>query len=308
MKLFASTGRVVAALLLFALLSTQAYAQATRTWVSGVGDDANPCSRTAPCKTFAGAISKTAASGVISVLDPGGFGAVTITKSITIETDGALAGVLSAGTNGVIVNAGVNDNVVLRGLSIDGGGSGLNGVRFLAGKSLTVERCVINGVTQKGISFEPSGTSALTVSNTQIHNAANAANGGAISIAPTATGSANVLIEDSTLTRSLFGVKTGLPSKTTIRSSMIGNNDNFGIQATGNGAIVFVDNVVMANNIGVGVAATTSGSVTLSRSAIFANGTGLATLSGGQIISTGDNRIAGNTAPGVAPTGSSPLQ
>src|SRR5213083_3662422 len=85
-------------------------AQATRTWVSGVGDDANPCSRTAPCKTFAGAISKTAASGEINCLDPGGFGAVTITKAITIACEGVTAGVLAAGTNGIIVNAGANDN------------------------------------------------------------------------------------------------------------------------------------------------------------------------------------------------------
>src|SRR6266487_6492393 len=88
-------------------------AQATRTWVSGVGDDANPCSRTAPCKTFAGAISKTAASGEINVLDPGGFGAVTITKSITIRSDHIEAGVLVSGTNGIIVNAGANDTIVL---------------------------------------------------------------------------------------------------------------------------------------------------------------------------------------------------
>src|ERR1700742_1182796 len=88
-----------------------AHAQATRTWVSGVGDDANPCSRTAPCKTFAGAISKTAASGEINVLDPGGFGGVTITKSITIRADHVEAGVLVSGTNGIIINAGANDRV-----------------------------------------------------------------------------------------------------------------------------------------------------------------------------------------------------
>src|SRR3954469_21062669 len=81
--------------------SSGAFAQATRTWVSGVGDDVNPCSRTAPCKTFAGAISKTANNGEISVLDPGGFGAVTITKSITLNGTGTLAGILAAGTNGV---------------------------------------------------------------------------------------------------------------------------------------------------------------------------------------------------------------
>src|SRR3981189_3235913 len=80
-----------------------AQAQATRTWVSGVGDDVNPCSRTAPCKTFAGAISKTATGGEINCIDPGGFGAVTITKSISIICTGVQAGVLVSGTNGIIV-------------------------------------------------------------------------------------------------------------------------------------------------------------------------------------------------------------
>src|SRR5215212_8079119 len=96
--------RLVLGLSLTVGFSTGAFAQATRTWVSGVGDDANPCSRTAPCKTFAGAISKTANNGEISVLDPGGFGTVTITKSVTINGTGTLAGILSAGTNGINVN------------------------------------------------------------------------------------------------------------------------------------------------------------------------------------------------------------
>jgi hypothetical protein len=98
-------------------------AQATRTWVSGVGDDAQPCSRTAPCKTFAGAISKTAPGGEINVLDPGGFGAVTITKSIKIRADHVEAGVLVSGTNGIVVNAGANDIVVLEGLDIEVSGA-----------------------------------------------------------------------------------------------------------------------------------------------------------------------------------------
>src|SRR5436190_21261065 len=88
----------------FTLVTVSAYAQASRTWVSGVGDDVNPCSRTAPCKTFAGAISKTATNGIIDVLDPGGFGAVTITKPMTIEGNGTLASILVSGVNGVIVN------------------------------------------------------------------------------------------------------------------------------------------------------------------------------------------------------------
>src|SRR5213080_3362095 len=124
-----------------------AQAQATRTWVSGVGDDANPCSRTAPCKTFAGAISKTAACGEISVLDPGGFGAVTITKSITINGDGTLAGILASLVNGVIVNAGASDTIILRSISINGACNGLDAIRFLAGKHLHVENCTIYGFT-----------------------------------------------------------------------------------------------------------------------------------------------------------------
>src|SRR3954463_10475064 len=129
-----------------------AQAQATRTWVSGVGNDANPCSRTAPCKTFAGAISKTFIGGEIDALDPGGYGAVTISKSITIDGGYTLASILASGTTGVNVNVAVNANdperrVVLRRLSINGTGSsgavgqrtGLKGVSFLQGLSLMVE-------------------------------------------------------------------------------------------------------------------------------------------------------------------------
>src|SRR5713101_4040280 len=112
------TRRVLGIFVLIAGISLGANAQASRTWVSGVGDDVNPCSRTAPCKTFAGAISKTAAGGEIDVLDPGGFGAVTITKSITIRSDHIEAGVLVSGTNGIVVQAGPNDRVQLEGLDI----------------------------------------------------------------------------------------------------------------------------------------------------------------------------------------------
>src|ERR1700684_214008 len=94
---------ILGALFVVGLAIAPAHAQATRTWVSGVGDDANPCSRTAPCKTFAGAISKTAAGGEISVLDPGGFGGVTITQSITLDGDGTLASILVASTNGITI-------------------------------------------------------------------------------------------------------------------------------------------------------------------------------------------------------------
>src|ERR1700704_3703622 len=115
----ATFASIVGTLLCLYLPASPAQAQATRTWVSGVGDDANPCSRTAPCKTFAGAISKTAAGGEINCIDPGGFGAVTVTKSITIACEDVEAGVLNAGTSGVIVNALATDIIVLRGLDFD---------------------------------------------------------------------------------------------------------------------------------------------------------------------------------------------
>src|SRR6476620_5468826 len=116
--------RALLALACLLLGHSLAFAQATRTWVSGVGDDANPCSRTAPCKTFAGAISKTADKGEISVLDPAGYDAVTITKSITINGEGTLAGILSATVNGIIVNAPATATVYIHNISINGAGSG----------------------------------------------------------------------------------------------------------------------------------------------------------------------------------------
>src|SRR5437588_8445661 len=140
-------------LVVLAFGTAMMHGQASRTWVSGVGDDANPCSRTAPCKTFAGAISKTAAGGEIDALDPGGFGAVTITKAITIDGGGGqVASVLVSGTNGIVVQANAQtDVVILRNLRINGIGSGLNGIRFLSGKDLNVENCFIFGFTQNGV-------------------------------------------------------------------------------------------------------------------------------------------------------------
>src|ERR1700747_2188018 len=137
-----------------------ASAQATRTWVAGVGDDANPCSRTAPCKTFAGAISKTAPGGEIDALDPGGFGALTITKAITLDGGGGqVASVLVSGTNGIVVAAQPADVVIIRNLRVDGlaGGSstpGINGIRWISGKTFHVESCTIFGFNSSAIDIE----------------------------------------------------------------------------------------------------------------------------------------------------------
>jgi hypothetical protein len=163
-------------IVLFALMATPAMAQATRTWVSGVGDDANPCSRTAPCKTFAGAISKTAAGGEINALDPGGFGAVTITKSITIRADGALASILVSGTNGIIINAAATDRVVIDGIEIEGlaNGTSTNGINIISVREVVVRNASIRGFnaagTGNGILINGTNKIALTVENTFIFN------------------------------------------------------------------------------------------------------------------------------------------
>jgi hypothetical protein len=158
--------------------ATLAQAQATRTWVSGVGDDANPCSRTAPCKTFAGAISKTAAGGEISVLDPGGFGAITITKSITIDGTGMLGSILAAGTNGININmtgtADAAKSVRLRGLTINGAGSGINGITVMAANNVSIEDIVIDGFTKNGIRVETTSSAQVFVKNSSIRNNAGA--------------------------------------------------------------------------------------------------------------------------------------
>ena len=130
----------------------------------------NPCSRTAPCKTFAGAISKTAAGGEINIIDPAGYGGVTITKSITINGGGSFASVLVSGTNGIIVNVGASDVVTIRNVSINGLGTGLSGIKMLGSGSLFVENVDIHQFADKGIDFQPTGTAQLFVTNTAIRN------------------------------------------------------------------------------------------------------------------------------------------
>lgn len=147
--------------------SSGAWAQATRTWVSGVGDDVNPCSRTAPCKTFAGAISKTAANGEINVLDPAGVGSVTITKSMLIDGTGVLAGVLVPGTNGIIVNAGASDTVVLRHLDIVGVGTGAVGVKIIKAGKVVLDNVRIQGFSN-AVSVEVGATTTVLVQNSQL--------------------------------------------------------------------------------------------------------------------------------------------
>ncbi len=222
------------------------HAQATRTWVSGLGDDNNPCSRAAPCKTFAGAISKTAPGGEIDVLDPGGFGTLTITKSITIDGGGGqVASVLAVGTNAINVAAGPNDVVKLQNLRLNGVGLGLSGIRFISGKSLQVENCSIVDFTQNGIDIALNGDGAVHVAHTVVKNIAKvgirAANSG---------GTTQLTISDSQVTLSGIGIEAADTSKVLIANSVIDNSAVAGVQAdtTAGGASVFIGNSDLSFN------------------------------------------------------------
>src|SRR5579864_6618019 len=264
------------------------HAQATRTWVSGVGDDVNPCSRTAPCKTFAGAISKTAASGEINCLDPGGFGAVTITKAITIACESVEGGVLVAGTNGINVSAGVNDIVVLRGLDIEGVGQGLDGIRFSTGAALHVEKCTIRDFLAgagNGIHFVPSGTSQLFVMDTLITDNAKTSTSSGIFVQPSGGGTATGLIENTMILNNGNGLtvdgtqSTGSQIDIVFRNSTAAGNSFFGVQvvaAAGKAATrVSMDHSAATTNT-TGVSSVGQGAdVTMAYSIASGNNTGI---------------------------------
>jgi hypothetical protein len=228
-----------------------AFAQATRTWVSGVGDDANPCSRTAPCKTFAGAISKTATAGEINVLDPGGFGAVTITKAITIRSDHIEAGVLVSGTNGISVAAGSTDTVVLEGLDIDGAaGTGINGVSISSAAAVYILNCAIRHFGQNGVNMTALGAGSRLFIRDSLINLNGAGAGGPF-------GGVNV---------------QGNANITSILNTVVDNNTGFSVQVGGGGG-------------------TGTNQVALANSILNATPIALNILTGGKVISIGPSNI-----------------
>jgi hypothetical protein len=237
---------VLAAALLTAL---PAAAQASRTWVSGVGDDVNPCSRTAPCKTFAGAIAKTAAGGQINVLDSGGFGAVTIKKSISIVVRGAEGGVLVSGpVNGILIDAGPTDTVHLEGLSFEGMGTGTSGVRILSAGSVHIRKCLIRGFMG---AFPGSGIAVETTVSTRVFVAdcAITKNNTGILVKPAGAGTAEVFV-------------TGVH---------VENNATAGLVTEGKAALIRLHNSIVTGN-GLGLVAADGGRiVSLGNNAIVGN-------------------------------------
>jgi hypothetical protein len=273
------------------LASTPALAQATRTWVSGVGDDVNPCSRTAPCKTFAGAISKTAAAGEINCLDPGGFGAVTITKSMTLNCGATLGSILVAGTNGINISAGAADKIILRGIQIQGVNSGLVGIKIFTAGVVSIEDCVITQFLQQGIFNSSTSPMKLFVKNTVISQ--NAGSG----LAMGAAASSNIELENVYSINNLFGVSAATGNNIMAKRSTFSSNGT-GVEADA-GAQLNIDNSVISGN-GLGIQG--NNNLRISNTDIAFN----TTANSGITISWGNNRISGNGSAGTAlsPAGS----
>jgi hypothetical protein len=299
---------MLAAVMFLAVFTLTASAQATRTWVSGVGDDANPCSRTAPCKTFPGAISKTATGGEINCLDPGGFGVVTITKSITIDCTGTLGGILASGTTGVIIN-GAGAEVKLRALEIDGGTTGVDGIRILNASSVTIENVSIHGFTHDGIEFTPSantGNPHLAVTNTTVFNTRIGllVQGGLL---------LSAAVDGSNFVNNVVGVVASDNSRVTCTGCNASlNTVGFQSQTAGNTiSELSLESCISAHNrngaSAAGVSAGGGGAGTsklrMSNVGLYDNSMGFSIFAGGTISTFGNNRIDGNTANSGALTG-----
>jgi hypothetical protein len=284
------------AVLALTLAPALLHAQATRTWVSGVGDDANPCSRTAPGKTFAGCISKTVPGGEIDVLDPGGFGAVTITKSITIYGHDAEGSILTQGTNGVVISAPPGSTVVLRNLNMfQIAGAVSSGITILNSTgTVIVDHCHITGYGT-GISMTTSTAGAkLILRDTTIENCTTA-----LGIAPTAA--ANVSASHCHFSDGTTGVSVAANATVDMTDSVSSGNSGDGFTTTASATSLLTltrctsfDNVNGVNS---------SGSITLNDCAVFGNtSNGLKFASGAKLFTFGNNTVTGNTVDGAPST------
>jgi hypothetical protein len=280
--------------LLIVCITTLAHAQATRTWVSGVGDDVNPCSRTAPCKTFAGAISKTASPGIINCLDPGGFGAVTITKDITIDCTGTLGSVLSSGVQGIVINALTSHNIVLRAIDINGAGTtlGTNGVNVIQAKSVTLSDVNIANYSGKGlVTTNTSNNIPVMMSHCEVINISVQG----VQALSTAPGTSQIMINNSHISNCVNGVDiAGSGNSGSVSYSVLEKNSGAGFQVEQTGSSGSLESVTLRNNgtgVAGGVAANTP-TVRLSRCLITnntANG-----ITGTATTCFSNNVIAGN--------------
>jgi hypothetical protein len=298
---------IFGALLVLSMQATPASAQATRTWVSGVGDDVNPCSRTAPCKTYAGAISKTATGGEINCLDPGGFGTLTITKSISVVCDYSEGGVLAAGVPGFIINAPAGSIVTLKGQDIEGVGTCTDGIRMVGvGVSLHVHKTQIRncrGASASGIAITPSsGTAEVFVADSYITGNGTTNTTAGIRVAPTGTGAVRLVVNRTQIEDNSTGILYNAAGSTgqirgIVRDSSVAGSANDGIAATSTGTSirVLIDNVAVVSNAATGLSSTGTGSILLAgNSTVTANNTGVVATAPGQVLTFGTNKNALN--------------
>jgi hypothetical protein len=291
------------------LPTAPAQAQATRTWVSGVGDDVNPCSRTAPCKTWAGAISKTANGGEIDALDPGGFGGLTITKSITIDGGGGqVASTLVAGTNGFNISAQPNDVVIIKNVRFQGvlgngsnsANAGITAIKINTAAVVVIENVEIYGFNTHGIQDARAGGGRLFVKNTTIFNVTSTGiliNGGA--------GAARIdaALDGNAISFVGTGITAANSPHVTVKRTTVSN-------ATGNGLDVETGATVMNFDDGI-VSNSATGLLTVGGASLFLSNTDLVnntTGANGAWNSYLNNRISGNGSPGTGPTTASPGQ
>jgi hypothetical protein len=302
-RIFWLIAMAVAAMFLVAPHSAQAQ---TRTWVSGVGDDVNPCSRTAPCKTFAGAISKTAAGGEINCIDNGAYGSVTIVKSIAIVCDGVEAGVLASNSNAIVINAAASDTVFLSGLDLFGTNAATSGVRILQAKAVHIARTKIRGFTVAGVNVAPTAAGASI--KVEVADSVLFDNPGAGILAkPTSNGIVRIALDRVHVARSgLDGVTLDASTTTgsvkgVISDSVFASNVVNGISIVSNGpaAEAMIDRASVFDNA-TGISANGAGAVVrFTNSNVSANTTGVAQIGSGFALSFVTNAVAGNTANGT---------
>jgi hypothetical protein len=296
------------------LFAAPAHAQATRTWVSGVGDDANPCSRTAPCKTYAGAISKTAVNGEINCIDPGGFGSVTITKSLSIVCDYTEGGVLAAGTFGFNINAPAGSIVTLKGQDVECVGTGTNGVQILGvGVTVHIHKTQVRscrnsgGGNGNGVLVAPSsGAAKVFIADSYITDNGGTNQNAGILVRPTAGAQANVSVKNVSVegnTNGIFmdGAGGGGAANVAVSKSVLSGNAANGISVFGTGAALnaMVDDSLISSNAGNGVAAAGAGAgAKIGSSTIVYNVTGVS----GSVQSFKNNQIVNNGTDGTPVT------
>ncbi|HYD25478.1 MAG TPA: hypothetical protein VEB68_11840 [Croceibacterium sp.] len=296
-----------------AVSAAPAQAQATRTFVSGVGNDADPCSRTAPCRTFAGAFNKTAPGGEINCLDPGGYGGLTINKSISIVctyTEGGSL-VAGAGVNGITVNAGTTDSVFLRGIDFHGATTATNGLRILAGGSVHLQDSVIrrfNASSGLGIRITPSTATRVTIVDTTIESNGSGATGGGILVQPTgAGGSARVLLNRVTLANNAnnalhvdtTGGSNAAGVTVVVRDSTFSGSSNgihFFTPVGGTAATAMITDSLVFNNTTNGILGNGANvRVRVARTTITGNNVGVNPGGSSNVNDLGGNLLIGNT-------------